>query len=117
MPVLPLVGSMMTVSAWISPSRSAASIIARAMRSLTLHSGFMFSILPSHRGDAAGGHPPQPHQRRVADALGDVVEDAAGMGDGHGVSPGGLQAKDAQIVGIFAKAVNQRAAELAHREF
>ena len=47
MPVLPLVGSMMTVSLRINPSRSAASIIARPMRSLTLHSGFMFSIFPT----------------------------------------------------------------------
>ncbi len=43
MPVLPLVGSMMTVLSLISPSRSAASIIARPMRSFTLQSGFMFS--------------------------------------------------------------------------
>jgi len=47
MPVLPLVGSITTVSAPIRPSRSAASIIAQAMRSFTLHSGFMFSILPA----------------------------------------------------------------------
>ena len=45
MPVLPLVGSMMTVSLLIFPSRSAASIMARPMRSFTLHSGFRFSIL------------------------------------------------------------------------
>ena len=47
MPVLPLVGSMITVSLPIRPSRSAASIIALAMRSLTLHSGFRFSNLPA----------------------------------------------------------------------
>ena len=45
MPVLPLVGSMMTVSLLIWPSRSAASIMALPMRSLTLHSGFKFSSL------------------------------------------------------------------------
>ena len=47
MPVLPLVGSMITVSLLILPSRSAASIIARPMRSLTLHSGLKFSSLPT----------------------------------------------------------------------
>ena len=39
MPVLPLVGSMMTVSGPISPARSAASIMATPMRSLTLCAG------------------------------------------------------------------------------
>ena len=39
MPVLPLVGSRMMVSGPISPSRSAASIIATPMRSLTLPAG------------------------------------------------------------------------------
>ena len=43
MPVLPLVGSMMMVPGLIFPSRSAASIIARPMRSLTLPSGLRFS--------------------------------------------------------------------------
>ena len=47
MPVLPLVGSMMIVSGPMRPSRSAASIIAAAIRSFTLQSGFMFSILPA----------------------------------------------------------------------
>ena len=45
MPVLPLVGSMMTVSVLILPSRSAASIMATPMRSLTDHSGLKFSSL------------------------------------------------------------------------
>src|SRR5438067_5835499 len=45
MPVLPLVGSISVIPGLILPSRSAASIIALAMRSLTLHSGFMFSSL------------------------------------------------------------------------
>src|SRR5262245_35860436 len=45
MPVLPLVGSISVTPGLILPSRSAASIIAFAMRSLTLHSGFMFSSL------------------------------------------------------------------------
>ncbi len=39
MPVLPEVGSMMTVPALILPSRSPASIMARPMRSFTLASG------------------------------------------------------------------------------
>jgi len=45
MPVFPLVGSMTTVSSPISPSRSAASIMDRAMRSFTLHKGLKFSSL------------------------------------------------------------------------
>src|SRR6188768_3406528 len=47
MPVLPLVGSTMTVSRSIFPSRSAASIIATPMRSLTLESGLKNSHLAS----------------------------------------------------------------------
>jgi hypothetical protein len=39
MPVLPLVGSRMMVSAPILPAACAASIIAAAMRSLTLPAG------------------------------------------------------------------------------
>ena len=83
MPVLPLVGSMITVSSLILPSRSAASIIARPMRSLTLHSGFKFSSLAGDRGHAALGDAAQLHQRRVADALGDVVVDAGNTRCGH----------------------------------
>src|SRR5262245_3193461 len=45
MPVLPLVGSISVTPGLILPSRSAASIIDLAMRSLTLHNGFMFSSL------------------------------------------------------------------------
>ena len=41
--MLPLVGSTMIVSGWIFPSRSAASIIARPMRSFTLPSGLWLS--------------------------------------------------------------------------
>src|SRR3954453_1152623 len=47
MPVLPLVGSTITVSLLIFPARSAASIIARPMRSLTLESGLKNSHLAS----------------------------------------------------------------------
>ncbi len=44
MPVLPLVGSTITVlPGVIRPSRSAASIIARPMRSFTLSAGFWLS--------------------------------------------------------------------------
>ena len=46
MPVLPLVGSIIVVFFSMRPWRSAASIMARAIRSLTLQSGFMLSILP-----------------------------------------------------------------------
>ena len=66
MPVLPLVGSMMMVSGWIFPSRSAASIMDRPMRSLTLHSGLKFSnfativapALPTIRLSRTSGVPP-----------------------------------------------------------
>ncbi len=48
MPVLPLVGSMIVVlPGAMRPSRSAASIIARPMRSLTLPPGLNDSSLPS----------------------------------------------------------------------
>ena len=43
------------VSAWICPWRSAASIIARPMRSLTLHSGLRFSILARIVAGQSGG--------------------------------------------------------------
>src|SRR5579875_2265139 len=43
MPVLPLVGSMIVPPGASRPSRSAASIIARQMRSFTLPAGFKFS--------------------------------------------------------------------------
>ena len=45
MPVLPLVGSMMTESGVSRPEASAASIIARAMRSFTLPAGLKASSL------------------------------------------------------------------------
>ena len=53
------------------------------MRSLTDHSGLKFSSLADDRGLAAFGHAAQPDQRRVADALGDVVANAAGADRGH----------------------------------
>ena len=47
MPVLPEVGSTITLSPGTSsPSRSAASTIARPMRSFTLPAGFADSSLP-----------------------------------------------------------------------
>ena len=47
MPVLPDVGSTMTLSPGVmSPSASAASIIARPMRSFTLPAGLADSSLP-----------------------------------------------------------------------
>ena len=45
MPVFPLVGSMMTESGFSSPEASAASIMARAMRSFTLPAGLRYSSL------------------------------------------------------------------------
>src|SRR5688572_9638470 len=47
MPVLPLVGSMMTVSLSMRPARSTSSIIATPMRSLTDASGLKNSHLAS----------------------------------------------------------------------
>ena len=47
MPVLPLVGSMMTVSGLILPALKPASISATPMRSLTLESGLKNSSLSS----------------------------------------------------------------------
>ena len=46
MPVLPEVGSTSTVAGRMRPARSAASIIARPMRSLTEESGLKNSHLP-----------------------------------------------------------------------
>jgi hypothetical protein len=45
MPVLPLVGSTITVPGLILPSRSPASIMATPMRSFTDHIGLPLSIL------------------------------------------------------------------------
>ncbi len=47
MPVLPEVGSTITVSRSIRPDASAASIMARPMRSFTEESGLKNSHLPS----------------------------------------------------------------------
>ena len=52
------------------------------MRSFTLHSGFMFSSLASDRGHAALRHLAKLHQRRVADALRDVLLDPSGKSGG-----------------------------------
>ena len=54
MPVLPLVGSTIMVSTPILPARSAASIIARPMRSLTLESGLKNSHLANTVACPAG---------------------------------------------------------------
>ena len=59
------------------PARSASSIIARAMRSLTLPPGLSDSILP-RTSAAAGRHDAaQADQRRVADEVEHAVGDAA----------------------------------------
>jgi hypothetical protein len=73
MPVLPLVGSMMTVLLLTLPSRlggvdhgHADAVLDRPERVEAFHLG----------DDGALGiadHPPQADQRRMADALGDVV--------------------------------------------
>ena len=55
MPVLPLVGSMMTVSFLRMPRFSASSIIAMPMRSLTLPSGLKNSHLSRMVAWQAGG--------------------------------------------------------------
>ncbi len=65
MPVLPLVGSMMVVSLLILPSRSAASIMATPMRSLTDQSGLKFSILPTTVALAS----PTTRRRRMSGVL------------------------------------------------
>ena len=65
MPVLPLVGSTMTVSLVILPLRSAASIIDTPMRSLTDQSGLKFSSLATMVPGRPGSHAPQLDQRRV----------------------------------------------------
>ena len=80
MPVLPLVGSMMVVSLLILPSRSAASIMATPMRSLTDQSGLKFSSLADDGRLGVADDAAQADQRRVADALGDVVVDPAAKG-------------------------------------
>src|SRR5881397_3139725 len=53
MPVLPLVGSTIVSPGLRRPSRSAASIMLRAMRSLTLPAGLNDSTLPSSSADPA----------------------------------------------------------------
>src|SRR5262245_50622092 len=65
MPVLPLVGSMITVPGLILPSRSAASIIDLAIRSLTLHSAFMFSSLPA----IVATHPSETFRNKTSGVL------------------------------------------------
>ena len=54
MPVFPLVGSMICVSFVRMPSRSAASIIARPIRSFTLQSGLKNSSFTSTVAAPAG---------------------------------------------------------------
>src|SRR5262245_12621594 len=56
MPVLPLVGStIVDTPGSIRPSRSAASIIARPIRSFTLFAGFALSSLATMRGRTPAG--------------------------------------------------------------
>ena len=83
-PVLPEVGSTITVPGRIWPALSAASIIARPMRSLTEESGLKNSHLPSdRRGRRPRPRAVQAHERRRADRLEDaVVDPAAELADG-----------------------------------
>ena len=54
------------------PAFSAASIIARPMRSLTLDSGLKNSSFTQHRGPARRNDAVQPDQRRVEGGFDDV---------------------------------------------
>ena len=70
MPVLPLVGSMMTVSRvdacpLARPPRS----YAKPMRSLTLPAGLKYSSLRDELGAGLVGDAVEPQQRRVADQI------------------------------------------------
>ena len=72
------------VLGWIFPAFSAASIMATPMRSLTDQSGLKFSSLASDGGLGVADDAAQADQRRVADALGDVVVNATAKGGvGH----------------------------------
>ena len=56
MPVFPLVGSTSTLfPGWIAPSRSAASIMARPIRSFTLFAGFWPSSFATIRAGTVVG--------------------------------------------------------------
>ena len=69
MPVLPLVGSTMVSPGWRRPSRSAASTMATAMRSLTLPPGLRASSLPSTAAAPSGTTRLQAHQGGAADQV------------------------------------------------
>jgi len=73
MPVLPLVGSMMIVSGPIRPSFSAAHRHADAV--LDAVRGIEGLELGDDLGRGAFGQAAQPHERRIADQLGDVIGD------------------------------------------
>ena len=79
MPVLPLVGSMMTEPGLSTPLSSRYSIIAMPSRSLTEASGLKNSSLPmiSALTFSALASLREPHQRRRADGLQQIVIDAA----------------------------------------
>ena len=81
MPVLPEVGSMMTVSSSRTPASTAASIIDWAARSFTEPVGLNDSTFDERGGQLVGALVVgQLHQRRMPDQLGDVLV------DGHGRS-------------------------------
>ena len=65
MPVLPDVGSTMSVSLVILPLRSAASIIDTPIRSLTDQSGLKFSILAT----TVPGRPAATRRTRISGVL------------------------------------------------
>ena len=81
MPVLPLVGSMIT-DPLSSPRFSASSIIATPIRSLTLESGLNNSSFAKTVAFRPCRNSVQLHQRRVADGLGDIFKYPA-----HFISP------------------------------
>ena len=70
-PVLPEVGSTIVPPGFSFPSRSAASIIARPIRSLTEPPGFRYSSFARMRARPSRREPVEPHDRRVADQVED----------------------------------------------
>ena len=73
MPVLPDVGSMISVFLLILPFFSASSIIATPMRSFTDQSGLKFSIFATTVPGMPAANRRTLDQRRVADAFRDAV--------------------------------------------
>jgi len=85
MPVFPDVGSISTVSAWITPAFSIAMIIAAPMRSFTARGGVKIFQL----GENGRVHPvllrqsAQTDNRGIADRIDDTIENPATAGTVH----------------------------------